>query len=102
MAQRVGFILEEEKIPVRHEVQGACELLGLDVLTVANEGKMILSVSPDAADKVLEILRSHPLGAAAAVIGRADDKKGLVRMQTTLGGQRIIDTPYGQELPRIC
>lgn len=102
MAQNVGFVLEEEKIPIRPEVQGACDLLGLDALTVANEGKMLFLVCPDSASKTLDILRDHPLGAEAAVIGRADDKKRLVRLKTALGGERIIDTPYGRELPRIC
>ena len=102
MAQRVGFILEEDKIPVRTEVLGACEMLGLDVLTVANEGKMIFAVAPDVAEKALDTLHSHPLGRHAAVIGHADERAGLVRLNTHIGGQRIIDTPYGEELPRIC
>ena len=102
MAQHVGFILQEDKIPVRNEVLGACEMLGLDVLTVANEGKMIFAVVADAAEKALETLRSHPLGQDAAIIGYADDRTGLVRLNTRIGGQRILDTPYGEELPRIC
>ena len=81
---------------------GACEMLGLDVLTVANEGKMIFAVVADAAEKALETLRSHPLGQDAAIIGYADDRTGLVRLNTRIGGQRILDTPYGEELPRIC
>ena len=102
MAQNVGFVLDQQAIPIRPEVEGACDLLGLDPLTVANEGKMILIVSPDAAVQVLKILQGHPLGQGAAIIGYADDKKGLVRMKTTIGGERIIEIPYGQELPRIC
>jgi hydrogenase expression/formation protein HypE len=102
MAQRVGFILEEDKIPLRKEVLGACDMLGLDFLTVANEGKMIFAVTPDAAQKALDTLHSHPLGRQAAVIGHADDRAGLVRLNTRIGGQRILDTPYGEELPRIC
>jgi len=102
MAQQVGFILEEEKLPVRTEVHGACDMLGLDFLTVANEGKMVFAVAPDAAEKALVTLRSHPLGRHAAVIGRADERTGLVRLNTHIGGQRILDTPYGEELPRIC
>ena len=102
MAQKVGFVLDQQALPVRPEVEGACDLLGLDPLTVANEGKMIFVVAQDAAAQALEILQDHPLGAGAAIIGSADDKKGLVRMKTTIGGERIVDTPYGQELPRIC
>ena len=102
MAQKVGFVLDQQAIPVRPEVEGACDLLGLDPLTVANEGKMIFIVSPDVASQALDIIQGHPLGAGAAIIGFADDKKGLVRMKTTIGGERIVETPYGQELPRIC
>ncbi|MCP4711508.1 MAG: hydrogenase expression/formation protein HypE, partial [Planctomycetes bacterium] len=102
MAQNVGFILDQQAIPIRPEVEGACDMLGLDPLSVANEGKMILVVSPDAATQALDILKAHPLGEGAAIIGYADDKKGLVRMTTSIGGERIVDTPYGQELPRIC
>jgi len=102
MAQKVGFVLDQQAIPVRPEVEGACDLLGLDPLTVANEGKMIFAVSPDVAPQTLDILHAHPLGTSAAIIGHADDKKGLVRMKTTIGGERIVETPYGQELPRIC
>lgn len=102
IARKVGLTLDEEKIPVRPQVRGACELLGLDVLTVANEGKMLFVVSPDKAKNALDTLRTHPLGKDAAIIGRADKNTGLVRMRTTIGGRRIIETPYGQELPRIC
>jgi hydrogenase expression/formation protein HypE len=102
MAAKVGFLLDESAIPVLPTVRGACEILGLDVLTVANEGKMIFAVAPPAAKEVLRILRKHPYGSNAAVIGHADEKAGLVRMKTSIGGERIIDTPYGEELPRIC
>jgi len=102
MARRVGFLLDEEKIPIRPEVRGACELLGLDALTVANEGKMIFAISPETASKALDTLHRHPLGKDAVIIGSADNRIGLVRMKTTIGGQRIIETPYGLELPRIC
>lgn len=102
IARQVGLVLEEPKLPVRPEVQGACELLGLDVLTVANEGKMLFVVSPESAEEALTTLRSHPLGRHAAIIGWADEHKGLVRLKTTIGGERIVEIPYGQELPRIC
>ena len=102
MARKVGIVLDEDKIPVRPEVRGACDMLGLEVMTVANEGKMIMAVSPGQAEKTLEVLHSHPFGSEAAVIGRADKRAGLVRMKTLIGGERIVDVPYGQELPRIC
>jgi len=102
IARKVGILLEEDKIPVRNQVRGACELLGLDVLSVANEGKMLFVVSEKEAQKALEALNNHPLGRDAAIIGRVDDKAGLVRLKTSIGGERIIDTPYGEELPRIC
>ena len=102
MAQKVGFILDEKAIPVLPAVKGACDILGFNVLTVANEGKMLFAVAPHAAQKAVEILKSHPLGKNAAIIGLADDRPGLVRMKTTIGGQRIVEMPYGQELPRIC
>ena len=102
MAQKVGFVLEEKAIPVLPVVRGACDILGFNVLTVANEGKMLFAVAPQAAQKTLEILKNHPLGKNAAIIGFADDRPGLVRMKTFIGGERIVDMPYGQELPRIC
>ncbi len=102
MAQKVGIVLDQQAIPIRPEVEGACDLLGLDPLAVANEGKMIFAISADAALQALEILHGHPLGAGAAIIGYTDDKKGFVRMKTTIGGERIVETPYGEELPRIC
>ena len=102
MAKKVGFLLAEERIPVRSAVHGACEMLGLDVLTVANEGKMIFVVSEDAAERALEIMRANPFGKGAAIIGRADRRAGSVRMKTRIGGERVVDMPYGQELPRIC
>jgi len=102
MARKVGFVLQEDAIPVRPAVRGACEMLGLDPLTVANEGKMLFVVAPEKTDAALEALKNHPLGKDAAVIGRCDERARLVRMETAIGGTRIIDTPYGEELPRIC
>ena len=102
MARKVGFVLDEKSIPIRPAVHGACEMLGFDPLTVANEGKMLFAVAAEAGQRVLEILRTNPLGAQAAIIGRADARKGLVRMKTSIGGERIVETPYGEELPRIC
>jgi len=100
---RVGMIIEEEQIPVREEVRGACELLGLDPLYVANEGKMIAIVEPSSADRVVEAMRSHEYGREARVIGTATDKHpGTVIMRTSFGTTRIVDMLAGDQLPRIC
>jgi len=100
---RVGIELEERAIPVREEVKGACELLGLDPLYVANEGKLIAIVAPDAADELLRAMRGHPLGQESQMIGTVKyDNPGLVTMRTTLGTMRIVDMLAGDQLPRIC
>lgn len=100
---RVGIELEERAIPVREEVKGACELLGLDPLYVANEGKLIAIVAPGAADELLRTMRRHPLGRESQVIGTVkQDNPGLVTMRTTLGTTRIVDMLAGDQLPRIC
>ena len=99
----VGFCLQEEAIPVKPEVAAACELLGLDPLHVANEGKLVAIVAPDAADAVLAAMRSHPLGRDAADIGEAaSDDHRFVQMSTGFGGGRIVDWLSGEQLPRIC
>lgn len=100
---RVGMALEERAIAIREEVRGACEMLGLDPLYVANEGKLVAIVAPDAAEPVLQAMRRHPLGQNAQIIGTvlADDP-GLVVMRTTLGTTRIVDMLAGDQLPRIC
>jgi hydrogenase expression/formation protein HypE len=99
----VGFRIHEDALPVRPEVAAACELLGLDPLYVANEGKLVAIVAPDAADKVLAAMRLHPLGGEAAIIGEviADDRR-FVQMITAFGGGRIVDWLSGEQLPRIC
>jgi hydrogenase expression/formation protein HypE len=99
----LGFRIAEGAIPVRPEVAAACELLGLDPLNVANEGKLVAFVAPQAADAVLAALRGHPLGRDAAIIGEAvaDDHR-FVEMTTTFGGGRIVDWLAGEQLPRIC
>lgn len=100
---KVGILLEEETIPVREEVKGACEMLGLDPLYVANEGKLIAIVDPHRADEVIEAMRRHPLGSEARVIGTVTGSHpGLVAMRTTLGTTRIVDMLAGDQLPRIC
>lgn len=99
----VGIELEESTIPVRDEVRGACELLGLDPMYVANEGKLIAIVAPNAADQVLQAMRRHPLGLNSQVIGTVKKQNaGLVTMRTALGTTRIVDMLAGDQLPRIC
>jgi hydrogenase expression/formation protein HypE len=102
-ASNVGVEVEETRLPVRLEVQSACELLGLDPVYVANEGKAVFFVAPDAADRVLEVLRAHPLGHDAARIGQvtAQHKRMLIA-RTGIGGNRVIPTQIGEQLPRIC
>jgi hydrogenase expression/formation protein HypE len=99
----VGINLIEADIPVREEVRGACELLGLDPLYVANEGKLIAIVAPDSADKILSAMRSHPLGREARIVGTVNGAHpNLVTMETALGTTRIVDMLSGDQLPRIC
>ena len=98
-----AVVLDEAALPVRPEVAGACEILGIDPLYVANEGKLVAVVSPDAAPAALAALQAHPLGADAAAVGAIrDDPAGLVVLDTALGGTRIVDMLVGDPLPRIC
>jgi len=100
---RVGMMIDEQAIVVHEEVKGACELLGLDPLYVANEGKLIAIVAPEAAEKILAAMRRHPLGQGAAIIGSVrESNPGLVTMRTVLGTTRIVDMLAGDQLPRIC
>lgn len=100
---RVGIEIEEGSLPIHEQVRGACELLGLDPLYVANEGKLIAIVAPEAAGVVLQKMRRHPLGSEAQIIGTVNDTHpGLVTMRTPLGTTRIVDTLSGDQLPRIC
>ncbi|MGH3549175.1 MAG: hydrogenase expression/formation protein HypE [Pseudonocardiaceae bacterium] len=102
-AAGVAVVVEEEAVPVRPEVRGACELLGIDPLYVACEGRIVVIVDPGAADAAVAALRAHPLGAGATVVGRvAEDPPGLVLLKTGFGGTRIIDLLVGDPLPRIC
>jgi len=99
----LGFRLQEEAIPVKPAVAAACELLGLDPLHVANEGKLVAVVAPEAADAVLAAMKAHPLGRDAADIGQAiTDDHCFVQMATSFGGGRIVDWLSGEQLPRIC
>lgn len=100
---RVGIRLEESAIPIREEVRGACEMLGLDPLYVANEGKLIAIVAPEAADAILETMRRHPLGRSARIIGTVvESSSPIVTIRTELGTSRIVDMLAGDQLPRIC
>lgn len=100
---RVGIEVEERALPIQEQVRGACELLGLDPLYVANEGKLIAIVAPEAADALLQAMRHHPLGAEAQIIGTVKkENPGLVTMRTPFGTTRIVDMLAGDQLPRIC
>jgi hydrogenase expression/formation protein HypE len=100
---RVGMLLDERVIAVREEVKGACELLGLDPLYVANEGKLVAVVAPEFAEYALAAMRSHPLGERAELIGTVTESHpGVVAMRTLIGTTRIVDMLAGDQLPRIC
>jgi hydrogenase expression/formation protein HypE len=102
-SSNVGMELNETSIPVREEVRGACEMLGLDPMYVANEGKLVAIVAASAAQNALRALRSHPLGKDAFIIGRVTaDHPRMVVMRTPLGTTRIVDMLAGDQLPRIC
>lgn len=100
---QMGVEIEAHAVPVGEGVKGACEILGLDPLFVANEGKLIAFVPGPSADAVLAAMRSHPAGQSAAIIGRCvADHKGMVLLRTEIGGTRILDLPFTEQLPRIC
>jgi hydrogenase expression/formation protein HypE len=95
--------LEEDEIPVEPGVRGACDLLGLDPLYVANEGTLLAVVAPDVSEYLLEIMQAHPEGKGAKVIGAVEESsKGAVLLTTAIGGSRIVDMLQGEQLPRIC
>lgn len=99
----VGMVLEEDALPVKGQISAACELLGLDPLYVANEGKLVCICPEDEAEKLLSVMKAHPLGANAALIGRViEDEHGFVQMETSFGGSRVVDWLSGEQLPRIC
>jgi hydrogenase expression/formation protein HypE len=103
LGSEVGITVDEAALPVRPEVHGFCELLGLDPVHLANEGKLVAAVPADQADRALEILRAHPLGTDAAVIARCRaEPPGVVTIRTAFGGERILDMLVGEQLPRIC
>ncbi|WKV50403.1 hydrogenase expression/formation protein HypE [Dickeya fangzhongdai] len=100
-ASGCGMEVQESALPVKPAVRGICELLGLEALNFANEGKLVLAVSPEAESWVLDALRSHPLGRDAAVIGSVTDKK-QVRLCGVFGASRLLDLPHSEPMPRIC
>ncbi|MDX1524442.1 MAG: AIR synthase-related protein, partial [Anaerolineae bacterium] len=102
-SSEVGVALAERLVPIDAGVRGACEILGLDPLTIANEGKLLAIVAADWADVALETMQAHPLGQQAAIIGEVRaEPPGLVFLQTELGGTRVLDMLVGDPLPRIC
>lgn len=96
-----GIELSEAALPVKPAVRGVCELLGLDALNFANEGKLVIAVERNAAEQVLAALHSHPLGKDAALIGEVVERKG-VRLAGLYGVKRTLDLPHAEPLPRIC
>ena len=102
-ASDVAIEIEEQATPIAEGVRGFCEILGLDPLYLANEGKIVIAVAPEDADRALAALRAHPLGRQACAIGRVvAGEGGRVTMNTSFGGQRIVDMLVGEQLPRIC
>ena len=102
-ASQTGICIDERALPIRREVQAACEILGLDPLYVANEGKLVAVVPPEFANDLLEVMRAHPQGRAAAIIGDVlASHPGKVTVKSSLGGQRILTMLAGEQLPRIC
>ncbi len=100
---RAGIVIQEAKIPVRESVRGTCELLGLDPLYLANEGKLLAICPPQEAEKVLEAMRAHPLGTHAEIIGQVtQENPRRVTLQTLIGGHRVLDMLTGAQYPRIC
>jgi hydrogenase expression/formation protein HypE len=103
LSAELGITIDEAALPIRPEVNGACEILGIDPLYVANEGKLVAIVAPEAEEAVLAAMRAHPLGADAAVVAEVrPDPPGLVLLETSFGGSRVVDMLAGDPLPRIC
>ena len=99
----VGIVIDEKTLPVKDAVRGACEILGLDPLYVANEGKLVASVPADKADAVLAAMKKNPFGKDSVIIGEVvEEPRAKVLMRTLIGGTRIVDMLSGEQLPRIC
>jgi hydrogenase expression/formation protein HypE len=102
-AAAVGIVLDEASVPVKEGVKGGCELLGLDPLYVANEGRFVAIVADEVAEEILAVMREHPLGREACAVGRVvADHPRVVRMHSGFGGSRVLDMISGEQLPRIC
>jgi hydrogenase expression/formation protein HypE len=102
-ATGLGIVLDEGVVPIAKEVEGASELLGIDPLNVANEGKVVIFCAPEDSAKIVETMRQHPLGRRATVIGEVvEDAHHLVMLRTPFGGNRLLHWPAGEQLPRIC
>jgi hydrogenase expression/formation protein HypE len=101
---RLSIVIGETNVPVNPTVQAAADMLGFDVLAIANEGKFVAIVSPESADECLNICKKHPLGKKASLIGEVVETRDVptVELMTRIGGKRIVQMPYGRELPRIC
>jgi hydrogenase expression/formation protein HypE len=103
ISSRVGIRVDEQSIPIREEVKGVCEILGLDPLYLANEGKLVVVVRSENAETVLSAMKSHPFGKNACVIGEVfSSPPGVVSLKTAFGAERILDMLVGEQLPRIC
>ncbi len=103
MSSEVYIEIDEDLIPVREEAKGACEILGLDPLYVANEGKLVAVVAADVAEAMVARIKQHAYGRAACIIGEVKrEPQGIVAMKTSFGGTRIVDMLVGEQLPRIC
>ncbi len=102
-SSRVGIEFDEVTVPVRPEVTAACEMLGLDPLFIANEGKLVALIPEEHAESTLAVMRKHPYGTGATIIGKVvDQHAGMVVARTSIGGSRVVDLPAGELLPRIC
>jgi hydrogenase expression/formation protein HypE len=102
-SSKVGIEFDERKVPIRPEVNAACEMLGLDPLYIANEGKLVAILPEEMTGNVLAAMRRHEYGKDAAIIGRVvSEHPGLVTAKTVIGGMRVVDVPAGELLPRIC
>jgi len=99
---KIGIILDEEAIPIPNGVRSACDMLGIDPLEIGNEGKVVIGVVNEKAEDVLSVIKKHPLGKNAAIIGEATDTINGVVLDTVVGGKRILHKPIGDPVPRIC
>lgn len=102
-AAEAGIVLDETAVPLKESVKGGCEILGLDPLYVANEGRFVAVVAPEVADDVLAAMRDHPLGRETCVVGKVvANHPRVVRLRSGFGGSRVLDMISGEQLPRIC